>query len=286
MGRDVGARPGWVESGARVSYVVMGVGAVCVGALALGLLGPLADTAFLILGAGAVAATLVGLRRNRPAARWPWMIIAARARRVPRRWRCPRGVRHPRRSLLRSFARAGSHHVVGLRDPRHWRARPGERPPPGSPRYRRDARRRHRRPRRNGTRLDLPHQPHAVPRTSATTRAVPPLVLSAAVCLHRRDDCATRVQHREAPPVVVRPPPGGGDGNARRGHRLHAPRDPRGDAAPARVRRPLRARFCSVHRRRAPSVDARAHGAPPCGRIGSDEGKARVRRGCAGSSQR
>ena len=79
MGRDgVGvAGPGWVESGARVAYVVMGVGVVCVGALALGLLGPLADTAFLILGAGAVAATVVGLRRNRPAARWPWMIIAA-----------------------------------------------------------------------------------------------------------------------------------------------------------------------------------------------------------------
>ena len=55
----------------------MGVGVVCVGALALGLLGPLADTAFLILGAGAVVATVVGLRRNRPAARWPWMIIAA-----------------------------------------------------------------------------------------------------------------------------------------------------------------------------------------------------------------
>jgi diguanylate cyclase (GGDEF)-like protein len=76
MGRDGGAGPGWVESGARVSYVVMGVGAACVAALALGLLGPLADTTFLILGAGAVAATLVGLRRNRPAARWPWMIIA------------------------------------------------------------------------------------------------------------------------------------------------------------------------------------------------------------------
>jgi diguanylate cyclase len=76
MGRDGGARPGWVESGARVSYVVMGVGAACVGALALGLLDPLADTAFLILGAGAVGATVVGLRRNRPAARWPWVIIA------------------------------------------------------------------------------------------------------------------------------------------------------------------------------------------------------------------
>jgi diguanylate cyclase (GGDEF)-like protein len=76
MGRDGGARPGWVESGARVSYVVMGVGAACVGALALGLLGPLADTAFLILGAGAVVATVVGLRRNRPGARWPWVIIA------------------------------------------------------------------------------------------------------------------------------------------------------------------------------------------------------------------
>ncbi len=42
----------WVETGARVAYVVMGVGAVCVAALALGLLGPLTDAAFLILGAG------------------------------------------------------------------------------------------------------------------------------------------------------------------------------------------------------------------------------------------
>jgi diguanylate cyclase (GGDEF)-like protein len=66
----------WVETSARVAYVVMGVGAACVGALALGLLGPLTDGAFLILGGGAVVATVVGLRRNRPAARWPWLIIA------------------------------------------------------------------------------------------------------------------------------------------------------------------------------------------------------------------
>ncbi len=77
MERDSVAGPGWVESGARVTYLVMGVGAVCVLALALGLLGPITDEAFLILGAGAVAATVVGLRRNRPAARWPWMVIAA-----------------------------------------------------------------------------------------------------------------------------------------------------------------------------------------------------------------
>jgi hypothetical protein len=55
----------------------MGAGAVCVLALALGLLGPVTEDAFLILGGGAVAATVVGLRRNRPVARWPWMIIAA-----------------------------------------------------------------------------------------------------------------------------------------------------------------------------------------------------------------
>jgi len=77
MERDGVAGPGWVESGARVTYLVMGVGAICVVALAFGLLGPVTDEAFLILGAGAVAATVVGLRRNRPAARWPWVIIAA-----------------------------------------------------------------------------------------------------------------------------------------------------------------------------------------------------------------
>src|SRR5438445_3349337 len=77
MERDGIAVPGWVETGARATYLVMGVGAVCVVALALGLLGPITDEAFLILGAGAVAATVVGLRRNRPAARWPWVIIAA-----------------------------------------------------------------------------------------------------------------------------------------------------------------------------------------------------------------
>lgn len=77
MERDGVGGPAWVESGARVTYLVMGVGAACVLALALGLLGPLTDEAFLILGAGAVAATVVGLRRNRPAARWPWVIIAA-----------------------------------------------------------------------------------------------------------------------------------------------------------------------------------------------------------------
>jgi diguanylate cyclase (GGDEF)-like protein len=66
----------WAESSARVAYVVMGAGALCVLLLALGALGPLTDDAFLILGAGAVVATVVGLRRNRPAARWPWMIVA------------------------------------------------------------------------------------------------------------------------------------------------------------------------------------------------------------------
>lgn len=67
----------WAESTARIAYVVMGVGAVWVLALALGVLGPLAEEAFLILGAGAVAAALVGIRRNRPAARWPWLIVAS-----------------------------------------------------------------------------------------------------------------------------------------------------------------------------------------------------------------
>ena len=95
-------------------------------------------------------------------------------------------------------------------------------------------------------------------RTSSATRAVslscyPPLSVFIVAMIAR-----LALNTGEAPPVVVRPPPRGGDGDGRRGRRLHAPRDPRGDAAPARVRRPLCARFCSVHRRRAPSVDARA----------------------------
>jgi hypothetical protein len=48
-----------LESGARAAYVVMGAGAVCVLALALGLLGPVTEDAFLILGGGAVAATVI-----------------------------------------------------------------------------------------------------------------------------------------------------------------------------------------------------------------------------------
>ncbi len=112
----------------------MGVGVACVGALALGLLGPLVDTAFLDSRRG-------GGRRHcrRASAQSARSALAVddhrrRGRRVSRGRRCPRGVRHPRRSLRRSFARAGSHHVVGLRDSRHRRPRPGERPPPGSPR--------------------------------------------------------------------------------------------------------------------------------------------------------
>ena len=66
----------WAETSARAAYVAMGAGAMCVLLLALGVLGPLSDDAFLILGAGAVVATIVGSRRNRPAARWPWVIIA------------------------------------------------------------------------------------------------------------------------------------------------------------------------------------------------------------------
>jgi diguanylate cyclase len=65
------------ESSARVAYVVMGVGVACVVALATGLLGPVTDATFLILGAGALVATVVGIRRNRPAVRWPWMVIAS-----------------------------------------------------------------------------------------------------------------------------------------------------------------------------------------------------------------
>jgi diguanylate cyclase (GGDEF)-like protein len=55
----------------------MGAGAVCVFALALGVLGPFTDDAFLIFGAGAVVAAVVGLRRHRPDVRWPWMLIAS-----------------------------------------------------------------------------------------------------------------------------------------------------------------------------------------------------------------
>lgn len=77
MGRQGGAKAGLIEPGARVAFVVMGVGALCVLALGLGLLGPLSNAAFLILGAGAVVAMLVGIRRNQPSARWPWLTIAA-----------------------------------------------------------------------------------------------------------------------------------------------------------------------------------------------------------------
>src|SRR5947208_166215 len=58
MGRQGLVRTGWVNSSGRAAYVVMVAGAVWVLALALGLLGPLTDDAFLILGAGAVAARL------------------------------------------------------------------------------------------------------------------------------------------------------------------------------------------------------------------------------------
>src|SRR2546421_5327157 len=77
MGRQGLVRTGWVNSSGRAAYVVMVAGAMWVLALALGLLGPLTDDAFLILGAGAVAAAVVGLLRHRPAVHWPWVVIAA-----------------------------------------------------------------------------------------------------------------------------------------------------------------------------------------------------------------
>jgi diguanylate cyclase (GGDEF)-like protein len=77
MGRQGLVKTGWVDSSACAAYVVMAAGAMWVLALALGLLGPITDEAFLILGAGAVAAAVIGLRRHRPAVHWPWIVIAA-----------------------------------------------------------------------------------------------------------------------------------------------------------------------------------------------------------------
>jgi diguanylate cyclase len=77
MGRQVVVTRDREASDERVAYVVIGAGVALVLALAVGLLEPIADAAFLILGSGAVVATAVGLRRHRPDVRWPWMIIAA-----------------------------------------------------------------------------------------------------------------------------------------------------------------------------------------------------------------
>ena len=252
------ARPG--RTVARVAYVVMGVGARRRSAhtRVAGSAGRhhVPDSRR----AGAVVATVVGLRRNRPAVRWPWMIIAARARRVSRGRRCPRGVRHPRRSLRRSFARAGSHHVVGyailgigvlgLANVRRRGAHDVEQ----------DA--------VDGVIAALAamalawiflinstlfHDQAPLP-VRFLLSCYPPLSVFIVAMIAQ-----LAFQHREAPPVVVRSPPGGGDGNARRGRRLHAPRDPCGDASSARLRRPVHALFCSVHRAGgAPSVDAPA----------------------------
>ncbi len=44
---------------------------------AAGLLGPLADATFVFLGVAALVAGVVGVRRHRPALRWPWLVISA-----------------------------------------------------------------------------------------------------------------------------------------------------------------------------------------------------------------
>ena len=51
------------------------VGSLLVALRALDLLGPLADSIFLVLGVAAAVATVVGFRRYKPAVRWPWTLI-------------------------------------------------------------------------------------------------------------------------------------------------------------------------------------------------------------------
>jgi diguanylate cyclase (GGDEF)-like protein len=69
---DTPARP----FSARVAYIVAGIGVVWTLLLALDLLGPLTEATFVFLGLSAAVATVLGIWRNRPAVRWPWILIA------------------------------------------------------------------------------------------------------------------------------------------------------------------------------------------------------------------
>jgi diguanylate cyclase (GGDEF)-like protein len=61
----------------RLTWWVFGVGLVWLAVHALGVLGPLAELTFPVLAVVAIAATIVGLRVNRPSIRAPWLAIAA-----------------------------------------------------------------------------------------------------------------------------------------------------------------------------------------------------------------
>src|SRR5262245_42766364 len=51
------------------------VGTAWVALHATGALGPRAGITFVLLGAAAAVAFFVGIRRNKPALRWPWVLI-------------------------------------------------------------------------------------------------------------------------------------------------------------------------------------------------------------------
>src|SRR4051812_14142151 len=60
----------------RTARAVLVAGVALTALHASGALGPLSDYTFVLLGVGAVAATIVGVRANKPALRWPFWIIA------------------------------------------------------------------------------------------------------------------------------------------------------------------------------------------------------------------
>ena len=74
-GRAVSRAPSAAGSRASTIYILVG----CFWALAhaLGLLGPLENLTFVLVGAGTFVAMVVGIRRYRPALRWPWYSIGA-----------------------------------------------------------------------------------------------------------------------------------------------------------------------------------------------------------------
>ncbi len=62
----------------RLMYCLYWVlGLLWIGAHALGMLGPVAQLTFILLTGATLLATVCGVRRNRPAVRWPWLLIAA-----------------------------------------------------------------------------------------------------------------------------------------------------------------------------------------------------------------
>lgn len=61
---------------ARPAYICMIAGVTLAVINSLGWLGSFSANAFLVLCGAAFFATLIGLRRNHPPVRWPWMLIA------------------------------------------------------------------------------------------------------------------------------------------------------------------------------------------------------------------